>query len=107
MSCIIRIDLIPHPHDAEQIKYSVQCALENYGIINNIISITTDNATNNMSGITLFKDYLKEELFIEKEIYHLSCFGHVLNLCVQEWHKNNCRFIKRFEKFMLIYENFF
>jgi hypothetical protein len=36
-----------------------------------------------MSGITLFKDYLKQELFIEKEIYHLSCFGHVLNLCVQ------------------------
>jgi hypothetical protein len=80
---LLEFDLIPHPHDAEQIKYSVQCVLENYGIINNIISITTDNATNNISGITLFKDYLKEELFIEKEIYHLSCFGHVLNVCVE------------------------
>lgn len=80
---LLEFCLIPHPHDAEQIKYTVQCVLEKYGIINKIISITTDNAHNNTSGIALFKDYLKD-LLIHKELYHLSCFGHVLNLCVQE-----------------------
>jgi hypothetical protein len=81
---LLDFDLIPHPHDGEQIKYTVQCVLENFGIINNIISLTTDNATNNVLGISLFKDYLKQELFIEKEVFHLSCFGHVLNISVQE-----------------------
>jgi hypothetical protein len=80
---LLDFDLIPHPHDAEQIKYTVQCVLENFGIINNIISLTTDNATNNVLGISLFKDYLKQELSIER-VFHLSCFGHVLNISVQE-----------------------
>jgi hypothetical protein len=81
---LLDFDLIPHPHYGEQIKYTVQCVLENFGIINNIISLTTDNATNNVLGISLFKDYLKQELFIEREVFHLSCFGHVLNISVQE-----------------------
>lgn len=34
---LLDFDLIPHPHDSKQIKYTVQCVLENYGIINNII----------------------------------------------------------------------
>jgi hypothetical protein len=65
-------------------KSNIQCFLENCGIINNIISLTTDNATNNFLGISLFKDYLKQELFIEREVFHLSCFGHVLNNSVRE-----------------------
>jgi hypothetical protein len=60
----------------------VQFVLEEYCIINNIISLTTDNAKNKISGINQFKDYLKYELFIEKEIFkeifNLRCFGHVL-----------------------------
>jgi hypothetical protein len=81
---LLEFAIISHQHNAEQIKYMVQCVLEEYCIINNVISLTTDNAKNNISGINQFKDFLKYELFIEKEIFHLPCFGHVLNLCVQE-----------------------
>ena len=31
----------------------------------------------------MLKDYMKYELLIEKEVYHLPCFAHVLNLSVQ------------------------
>jgi hypothetical protein len=32
----------------------------------------------------LLRDYLKYDLMIEKDMHHLRCFGHVLNLTVQE-----------------------
>jgi hypothetical protein len=44
---LLEFDLIPHPHNAEQIKYSVQCVLQSYGIINNIISKTNITIDNN------------------------------------------------------------
>ena len=84
--CHVLLDFsfIPHPHNAEQIKYIVQCVIENYSIVNQIISLTTDNASNNNLGISLLKDYMQTELYIEKRLFHLPCFEHVLNLCVQQ-----------------------
>jgi hypothetical protein len=53
---LLEFDLILRLHNAEQIKYSVKCVLENYGIINNIISITTDNTTNNIGLLEKFSE---------------------------------------------------
>jgi hypothetical protein len=44
---LIEFCLIPHPHTGEQVKISLLNALKEYEILHKIISITTDNASNN------------------------------------------------------------
>jgi hypothetical protein len=44
---LIEFCLIPHPHTGEQVKISLLNALKEYEISHKIISITTDNASNN------------------------------------------------------------
>ncbi len=76
--------LIPHPHNGQQIKSAVQCILEDYCIINNVISITTDNAPNNVPAIKSLYNYMNNELLISNEFFHIRCFAHVLNISVRK-----------------------
>jgi len=88
---------IPYPHSGEQIKNLIIDVLKDYGIEDRIIAITTDNATNNIKGIELLNEYFEKEF--NSNICHFPCFGHVLNLSINNGIKqiskilNNLRII--------------
>jgi hypothetical protein len=84
---LIEFCLIPHPHTGEQVKISLLNALKEYGIFHKIISITTDNASNNKKGIKLFNDMLEKDMNLKK-IVHFPRFGHILNLSINDGIKN-------------------
>jgi Cu/Ag efflux pump CusA len=74
---------IPFPHSGEQI---MNISIEVFGefeVQERVIAITSDNATNNISAIKQLNVFLEKELKIEK-VCHLPCFGHVLNLAINE-----------------------
>jgi hypothetical protein len=85
------------PHSGEKIKNSIIDVLKDYGIEDRIIAITTDNATNNIKGIELLNEYFEKEF--NSNICHFPCFGHVLNLSINNGIKqiskilNNLRII--------------
>jgi hypothetical protein len=74
---------IPHPHTGEEIKNILLDTFENYKIQDKIISITTDNAANNKKGVKLLNTYLENYLKVDK-VCHFPCFGHVLNLSIND-----------------------
>jgi hypothetical protein len=55
---------------------------QEFNITEKITSITSDNATNNIRGIKLLNSYLKNKNL--SEVTHFPCFGHVLNLSINE-----------------------
>jgi hypothetical protein len=56
-----------------------------YQIQNKIISVTTDNAWNNGSGVKIFKNWLIESNGIKQvNDFHLRHFVHVINLAVND-----------------------
>jgi hypothetical protein len=74
---------IPYPHSGEQVKNLLLNTFEDFNIMSKIISVTTDNATNNIKGLNLLNEYLEENLEIEN-ICHFPCFGHILNLSIND-----------------------
>jgi hypothetical protein len=61
-SVLIEFCLLAHPHTGEQVKLTLLNALNEYEILHKIISITTDNASNNWKGIKLFYLMLENDL---------------------------------------------
>ena len=56
--------------------------LQEFGIQNNIFSITFDNVTNNTTAIELFNRQLK--ISIGNDLYHVWCVCHIINLIVKD-----------------------
>ncbi len=56
---------------------------ENYEINDKIVSITSDNARNNIKGLNLLNEYLVENLKLEN-ICQFPCFGHILNSSIND-----------------------
>ena len=52
---ILDFQNIEFSHNSQAIFISMMSALQEYGVQNNIFSITFDNATNNTTAIKLFK----------------------------------------------------
>jgi hypothetical protein len=80
---LIDFCLIPHPHNGEKIKKILLDTFDNYEINGKIVSITSDNAYNNIKGLNLLNEYLVENLKLE-DIHHFPCFGHILNLSIND-----------------------
>ncbi len=82
--CHVLLDFcyIPHPHSGEQMMSSLLEVFQEFNITEKITSITSDNATNNIRGIKLLNSYLKNKNL--SEVTHFPCFGHVLNLSINE-----------------------
>jgi hypothetical protein len=70
---LIDFCLTPHPHNGEKIKNILLDNFENYEINDKIVSITSDNACNNIKGLNLLNEYLVENLMLEN-ICHFPCF---------------------------------
>ena len=56
--------------------------LQEFGIQNNIFSITFDNATNNTAAIELFNRQLKTP--VGNDLYHVRCVCHIINLIIKD-----------------------
>jgi hypothetical protein len=82
---LLNFEEIPHPHDSNAIFNVLKMTCIEYQIQNKIISVTTDNASNNVSGVKIFKNWLIENNGIKQvNDFHLRCFAHVINLAVND-----------------------
>ena len=66
---IIDFRNIEYPHNAQNIFLSIMNVLQEFGIQNNIFSITFDNVTNNTAAIELFNRQLKSS--VGNDLYHV------------------------------------
>lgn len=80
ISIVVEFDLIPYPHKSEQVLLKITQIFSDYSLKDKIISITTDNDTTNTKCIRLLKQCHEEY----KDILHVRCLAHVLNLVVKK-----------------------
>jgi hypothetical protein len=74
----INFEEMPHPHDGEAIFNIIKSTCVGFNIDNNIITVTTDNASNNISGVKLFKQWLSDNYTLNFSDFHLRCFAHII-----------------------------
>jgi hypothetical protein len=79
---LLDFSLIPYPHKGEDIKIKVQEVIQEFGLLDKIIAITTDNASNNIKEIQELQLWLNENYNTPENI-HLRCFAHIINLSVK------------------------
>ncbi len=72
---LLDFSLIPYPHKGEDIKIKVQEVIQEFGLLDKIIAITTDNASNNIKGIQELQLWLNEN-YNTPEIY-ISTVLHI------------------------------
>ncbi len=79
---LLDFSLIPYPHKGEDIKINVQEVIQEFGLLDKTIAITTDNVSNNIKGIQELQLWLNENYNTPGNI-HLHCFAHIINLSVK------------------------
>ena len=79
---VLGFRLICHPHDGPNIYECITSVFKEYDIVNKIFSITFDNASNNTSAIDLFVKTIRTGP--QKEMFHVRCVCHIINLIVQD-----------------------
>ncbi|PIA59621.1 hypothetical protein AQUCO_00400484v1, partial [Aquilegia coerulea] len=75
---VISFPMLPSPHTA------MYANLLNWNICDKIGTVTLDNASNNDSAVARLKDSLFENDFLSRELFHLRCSAHVINLLVKD-----------------------
>lgn len=77
---------VPPPHSGVIIAYSLQKCFIDWGIENEVCTIIVDNARNNDEAIRILKDDfgLKKALYVGRQILHVRCCAHIINLLVQD-----------------------
>lgn len=77
-------------HTGENLAKYVFETLTDFGLLENLFCITTDNASNNKTMITkLFEDiYVATGVQHNEKHQHISCLAHVINLVVGAFLKN-------------------
>jgi hypothetical protein len=80
---LLDFDLIPFPHDGQQICNKIKEILFEFNFETKFIAITTDNAKNNVKGIRLLQTSLAESQNLIFDNLHFRCLAHILNLCAR------------------------
>ena len=80
---------IEFSHNAQAIFVSIMSVLQEYGIQNNIFSITFDNTTNNTGAINLFNRQLKT--LVGNNLFHIRYVCYIINLII----KDDLKFLNR------------
>jgi hypothetical protein len=76
-------------HNGEAIAEAVYSVLDRYNITEKLFCVTTDNASNNDTGV----EQLSSLLFMNKciewdhEEHHVRCMNHIINIAVQAFLK--------------------
>ncbi|CAM8927797.1 unnamed protein product [Rhodiola kirilowii] len=80
---ILSFKMIEYPHSGESLAQHIHDELIAWHIHDKVFSITLDNASNNDSLVNLLPDYLMLSE-IPKQMFHIRCCAHILNLIVQD-----------------------
>ncbi|XP_058785011.1 zinc finger BED domain-containing protein RICESLEEPER 2-like [Vicia villosa] len=74
------------PHTGRELSLKVLEMLSDWGIENNVFSITLDNASANDSMQRFLKEHLEliNSLLFKGNLFHIRCCAHILNLIVQD-----------------------
>lgn len=83
---ILDICPMPQPHTGEAIKDILLSVVTEFGIGDKLLTLATDNASSMVSGFKLLAVEMRVKY--NREIYHIRCSTHVLNLAVQDGLKN-------------------
>lgn len=86
-SLIVDFGDINYPHDSQAISKFITDAIIFMGIRDKIVSITSDNASNNIAGFDLMRWYDSRANIGDNfpfEFTHYRCIAHVINLGVKE-----------------------
>lgn len=75
---IIEFNEIPYPHDGQQIMESLINTIREFKLVGKVISITSDNESANVKAMRMLNEYPNY-----KDISHIRCIAHVLNLVVK------------------------
>lgn len=77
---IIEFSLLEHPHDGLSIYQAIMSCLNYSEISDKIMSITLDNASNNVRAIDLLVEFMKP--MFDTKFFHIRCVCHILHLYV-------------------------
>lgn len=80
----VRLDFskLPHPHNGKAINEKLQSLITEFGLIDRISGVTTDNATNNKSAVEFLQQWLSTFGNNKYPNLHVRCFAHIIKLSV-------------------------
>ena len=86
---LLHFSHIPGHHTGAALGKEVIEILEEYGIIEKLFCVTTDNASNNTEMMKHIGRYLRKEYNIiwKSDEHHIACLNHVINLAVKDFLK--------------------
>jgi hypothetical protein len=75
---------LPGTHTGKDLCKALVATCERFGILDNILGITTDNASNNDTLLCCFERACQDRgVLFDKKQQHMRCMAHVANLVVQ------------------------
>lgn len=80
MHLLLDFSYIPYPHGGKEIASKTFGTITKFNIEKKVVSLTSDNASNNIKAIKVLQDLLKDKFIIPS---HQRCLAHI-NLSVQE-----------------------
>lgn len=85
VNLILNFERIEYPHDAPTIANFLSKTIQGNKLEGKVVSITTDNASNNILALTQLSDAFELEMLthVNISLVHYKCAAHVLNLGVQ------------------------
>ena len=85
---LIYFEFFPKSHTAERVAEEIFKAMEFYGIIGKVLTITTDNGSNMVAAIPklnrLLETHCCQKGIPFRPIRHIRCFAHTLHLAVDK-----------------------
>lgn len=84
---ILQFERLPYPHDGETIRAFIAKTIEENALQEKIISITSDNASNNIAAFRLL-DKSSELTPLNLGIVHYKCVAHIIDLALKSALKN-------------------
>uniref|UniRef100_Q38743 Transposase n=1 Tax=Antirrhinum majus TaxID=4151 RepID=Q38743_ANTMA len=79
---IIEFAQLDSPHNGDCIRDATMSSLNYWGIKDKIMSISLDNASNNVNAIKSLKPAMN--LILGGQLFHVRCICHILHLCVKD-----------------------
>ncbi|KAL5714914.1 hypothetical protein ACHQM5_016815 [Ranunculus cassubicifolius] len=82
---VICFSYMPSPHTGNKICEKIHSLISDWGIEKKLFSITLDNATSNLTFVSLLKSQLnlQNALLCDGDYFHIRCCCHIINLVVQ------------------------
>ncbi|CAB4396011.1 unnamed protein product [Rhizophagus irregularis] len=72
-------------HSGDNIKDAFLKSLRSYNIESKILSVTTDNASNNVTFLQIVEDELSKKFIdFDSKDKHVRCLAHIMNLAAQQ-----------------------